>query len=63
MTITKIEINMMTQEESYLALAGLISIVLLIVFFVKLYEIAKTLKEINSKLPDRKPESENEKAP
>lgn len=54
---------MMTQEESYLALAGLISIVLLIVFFVKLYEIAKTLKEINSKLPDRKPESENEKAP
>ncbi|HHT23156.1 MAG TPA: hypothetical protein GXZ87_07595 [Bacteroidales bacterium] len=51
---------MVTQDESYLMLVALISVVLLIVFFVKLFEIAKTLKEIRDRMPDKK---DNKKAP
>ena len=54
---------MITQEESYLLFSALVSILLLGVFFYKLFEIAKTLKEINRKLPDINPEPEHEKAP
>ena len=54
---------MITQEESYLLFSALVSVLLLGVFFYKLFEIAKTLKEINRKLPDISPDSEHEKAP
>ena len=55
---------MITQEETNLILTAVISVVLLVVFFAKLFEIAKTLKEIRDKLPDKNTvKSENEKAP
>lgn len=55
---------MITQEETNLILTAVISVVLLVVFFAKLFEIAKTLKEIRDKLQDNNPDNaENEKAP
>lgn len=44
----------MTQEESNLLFAALVGLAILITFFVKLFEIAKSLKEISGKMPDKK---------